>query len=135
MIPFVIRPVLLVTGGRDFCEATTSTGQPRDREVYMAERVALGFTLDMINPSSILVGDADGADRWAVIWCDRRSIPYTRFAADWTKHQKRAGPIRNQTMVDRRPDAGVSFPGGFGTADCVKRMNAAHIPVYETAIK
>jgi len=131
VIPFVSRPVLLVTGGRTFCEATD--GKPRDD--YMAERQALGFALDMINPSSVIVGDADGADRWAVIWCDRRGVPYTRFIADWTKHQKRAGPIRNQTMVDRQPDAGVAFSGGSGTADCVKRMDTAKIPIYHAALK
>ena len=123
--------ILLVTGGRDFCEATDG----KSREDYMAERQALGFALDMIKPTSVLVGDAAGADRWAVIWCDRRGIPYTRFVADWTTHQKRAGPIRNQTMVDRHPDAGVAFPGGAGTADCVKRMDAAKVPVHYVSLK
>lgn len=123
--------VLLITGGRTFCEAAPG----RERDEYMAERVALGFALDMIGPSAVIVGDADGADRWAKIWCDRRGVPYTEFKADWTKHQKRAGPIRNQTMVDRQPDAGCAFPGGRGTADCVARMETAMVPVYRVEVK
>jgi hypothetical protein len=82
--------ILLVTGGRDFCESVTSKGEPRDRDDYMSERIALGFALDYIAPSSVIVGDADGADRWAKIWCDKRGVP----------------------LSTGQPDYAVVFPGG-----------------------
>lgn len=125
---------LLITGGRDFCESVTTAGIERDRETYMAERVALGFALDMIGPSKVYVGDADGTDRWAIIWCDRRGVPYERFVADWTRQGKRAGPIRNQDMIDRKPDMGCAFPGDRGTADCTRRMERAGIPIHRVEI-
>ena len=56
----------------------------------MSERIALGFALDYIAPSSVIVGDADGADRWAKIWCERRGVP----------------------LSTGRPDYAVVFPGG-----------------------
>jgi len=124
---------LLITGSRDFCESVTTTGEPRPRDTYMAERESLGFTLDYIAPSSVIVGDSSGADRWAVIWCERRGIPFTVYRADWTTHQKRAGPVRNQTMVDQRPDQAVAFPGDDD--DCVQRCEAARVPVFRVSVK
>lgn len=82
--------ILLITGGRDFCESVTSKGELRNRDDYMSERIALGFALDYIAPSSVIVGDADGADRWAKIWCERRGVP----------------------LSTDRPDYAVVFPGG-----------------------
>lgn len=122
--------VLLVTGGRTFCESTPG----KSRDDYMAERIALGFALDYIKPSSVIVGDADGADRWAKIWCNKRSIPFREFKADWSLG-KRAGPERNQRMVDIRPDIAVRFPGGRGTADCAARCEKAGIDIYEVGVK
>lgn len=82
--------ILLVTGGRDFCESVTSDGQPRDRDAFMPERVALGWSLDYIKPDGVIVGDATGADRWAKIWADKRGVP----------------------LSTARPDYAVVFPGG-----------------------
>ena len=123
--------ILLVTGGRTFCEAV----EGKSREDYMAERMALGFALDWIGPSSVIVGDADGADRWTRIWCERRGVKFTEFTADWDKLGKRAGPLRNQRMVDMRPDAAIRFLGGTGTADCAARCESAGVPVYEVSVK
>lgn len=75
--------ILLVTGGRDFCESVTSEGQPRDRDLYMPERVALGWSLDALKPSGLIVGDATGADRWAKIWADKRGVPLSTASPDY----------------------------------------------------
>lgn len=127
--------ILLVTGGRDFCEAVTTSGSPRDRDLYMDERRALGFALDMIGPSSVIVGDATGADRWARIWCEKRGVSYSEFTADWTKLGITAGPERNQRMVDAGPDYAVRFPGGRGTADCAKRCALAGVEIFSVTVK
>ena len=43
-----------------------------------------------------------------------------------------AGPARNQRMLDEgKPDAGIAFPGGPGTADMTRRLKEAGIPVWE----
>lgn len=80
--------ILLVTGGRTFCEVNG-----RDRDEYMAERVALGFTLDWIGPSSVIVDGHDGAGRWTAIWAERRGV-------------------RCDIGMAITADAAVVFPGG-----------------------
>jgi len=82
----------------------------------------------------VIHGGAKGADRWAGIWADKRGVPADVFAADWSLGP-RAGPERNQRMVDQRPDAAVRFPGGRGTADCAHRCKVAGIPIYEVTVK
>jgi len=57
------------------------------------------------------------------------------FPADWDKHGKAAGPIRNTEMIeDGRPDVVIAFtydlPSSKGTADTVKKAKKAHIPVF-----
>lgn len=49
--------------------------------------------------------------------------------ADWNQYGKGAGPIRNQKMVDLGADIAVAFlqEGSRGTADCIRRINAAGI--------
>lgn len=77
--------VLLVTGGRDFCEI-------RDGADHMGERMALGWVMDWIGPSRVVVGsETTGADRWARIWCERRSVP---------------------CVTGERHERAVRFPGG-----------------------
>lgn len=78
--------ILLITGSRTFCEAVD--GKPR--EEYMAERMALGFALDWIKPSSVIVDCMPGAGRWAEIWAERRSVD----------------------ISTGKPDAAIWFPGG-----------------------
>lgn len=51
--------------------------------------------------------------------------------ADWATCGKFAGGIRNQRMVDLGADVCLAFPlpGSRGTWDCVRRAEAAGIPV------
>lgn len=52
------------------------------------------------------------------------------FRAEWDRYGKRAGPIRNQRMLDEgRPDVVIAFPGGRGTADMIRRAIKAGIRV------
>jgi len=80
------------------------------------------------NKDHILVG---GSDYFAKCWAVARGVMSEKFAADWTLGPK-AGPLRNQRMLDEgKPDLVVTFPGGHGTADMVRRAEAAGIPVHK----
>jgi hypothetical protein len=82
--------------------------------------------------TAIIEGGAPGADHLAMTWAARMRIPRQRFNADWDKHGKAAGPIRNQQMLDEgKPDIVVAFPGGNGTADMVSRAKAQGFKVIE----
>ncbi|WP_436776077.1 DUF2493 domain-containing protein [Yinghuangia sp. YIM S09857] len=72
-----------------------------------------------------------GADAIAERVSARLGIPTEPMAADWRRKGRAAGPARNQRMVDLGPVVVLAFQrrGSRGTADCVRRANAAGIPV------
>lgn len=112
---------VLVCGGRDFT----------DRDLFsrtMAEFKPVPIT-DAAE-HKIIHGGASGADTLAREWADCFGVPYREFPADWKAYGRAAGPIRNQRMIDEgKPDLVIAFPGGRGTADMVKRAEAAGIEV------
>lgn len=81
----------------------------------------------------LMEGGATGVDRYAFEWaCANQPITCERWAADWRKYGRAAGPIRNQQMLDEgKPDVVIAFPGGAGTADMVRRARAAGVEVIE----
>ena len=106
---------ILVCGGRDF----------KDRDL-------LFNVIDNIQPEEIISGMAKGADSIAAEYATRFGISLLKFPADWEKHGKSAGPIRNQQMLDEgKPDLVVAFKGGRGTAHMVSIARKAGIPVKE----
>ena len=114
---------LLVCGGRDYKDAPT---------VYytlnMQRRLNFGTIACLIH------GGAKGADEMAGYWAERNEIPVKVYPAEWAKHGKKAGPVRNQLMIDDgKPEYVIAFPGGRGTADMVRRAKAAGIPVHEVS--
>jgi hypothetical protein len=78
----------------------------------------------------IIEGGARGVDHYAAQWGDEHNLGRLTFFADWQKHGKAAGPIRNQAMLDEgHPVLVIAFPGGRGTADMVTRAEKANIEV------
>ena len=103
---------VLVCGGRDY-------------DYHVRVYHALDDIQDMYGPfKCIITGDCPtGADHWAESWAWMQKLKHLKFAADWTGYGRAAGPIRNQIMFDEgRPDIGVAFPGGKGTASMIKIM-------------
>ena len=110
---------VLVCGGRDF-----------------EDRGLLEWALEPFDSDSttIIHGAARGADHMAGVWASKKGIPVERYPADWQKHGKAAGPIRNQQMLDEGdPDVVLAFPGGNGTADMVRRARSAGIEIIEVS--
>lgn len=97
-------------------------------------------------PDLVIVGDATGVDQSARNWCAANGTAYVIARANWQRWSRAAGPKRNQTIVDTlrafeqeiSGDAPLSyrnevvlgaFPGGTGTADCIRRARKAHLTV------
>lgn len=98
-------------------------------------RAVVFAALDKLHASRgvefLIQGVGNGADYLAWQWAEARGVPCGSYPAYWDEHGKRAGPIRNQEMVDEgRPDGVVAFPGGKGTADMVRRAEAAGLKVW-----
>ena len=71
----------------------------------------------------VVSGTATGADEAGETWSAINGIPVKRFPADWGKHGKAAGKLRNREMAEYG-DAAVVFWDGMssGSCDMVTRM-------------
>lgn len=105
---------IIITGGRDY-----------------KDRYTVCTVLDILKPSLIIQGGASGADDIALQYAKQNNIPYKTYKADWEKHGRAAGPIRNKEMCTRHPEAMiVAFKGGRGTENCIKEAEKLGMLVY-----
>jgi hypothetical protein len=112
---------VLVCGGRDFTDESFVTN-------------AL-FRIDDERPiTSLICGGAPGADTLAERTAKLLQVPRTVYRANWKRHGKAAGPIRNTRMlIEGKPDLVVAFPGGRGTADMVRQAKDYGVEVIEVS--
>jgi UDP-N-acetylmuramoylalanine-D-glutamate ligase len=80
---------------------------------------------------TIITGGATGADRSAADWAALEFTDYEEYPANWKKHGKAAGPIRNKQMLDSGVDLVIAFPGGAGTANMVKQAKKAGVKIIQ----
>lgn len=109
---------IVVCGGRNFS----------DRD-FVYRVLAILFIRHRF--STLIHGGARGADGLAGEWGESmcESVHVVRMPADWKKHGKGAGSIRNAAMLAQNPDAVIAFPGGPGTQNCCRQAEALGIPV------
>lgn len=112
---------VLVTGGRKY--------DNYKKVVDVLNKVFSSFP----SKDDILIhGGATGADTLAHQWAENNKVVTEVYLAQWSRFGKRAGPVRNQEMLDKaQPQLVVAFPGGKGTADMVKRAREAGIEVMD----
>jgi hypothetical protein len=81
--------------------------------------------------SVILYGAAPGADSIARGLADDFGFSVRAFPADWSKHGKSAGFIRNVQMLDEAPDLVIAFQrnGSRGTQHTIDQARRRGIPV------
>jgi len=106
---------VLIFGGRDFLDWPLLFA-------FMDEEAT------HIPITRVIQGGARGADTGGAFWAFCRGIPYETFEADWKRLGPKAGPLRNQRMIDEgKLDYAVGFPGGRGTNDMARRLARAKI--------
>lgn len=116
---------VLVCGGRDFCD-----WDKLHFELYSL----LDNRPDQREPFVVIQGGAKGADFLAKAWAKYMRFEYNtsveEFPADWKKHGRAAGYIRNkQMLVEGKPDLVVAFPGGAGTKNMIDQARKAKVEV------
>lgn len=81
--------------------------------------------------TEVVCGMARGADMFGAKWAYENKIPVKKFPADWDKHRKAAGYIRNAEMA-QYADAAIIFiwDGSSGSADMERKMRALKKPVF-----
>jgi hypothetical protein len=83
----------------------------------------------------VLDGGAHGVDYEGRLWAKDNGILVCRYDADWATHDRAAGPIRNQAMVDDADALLLIWDGkSRGSADVKRRALAKGIPVYEAIL-
>lgn len=81
--------------------------------------------------TEVVSGGAPGVDTMGEEWATANGIPFKRFSADWDKHGKAAGPIRNAEMADYA-DALLAVRAGDspGTRDMIAQATKACLKVH-----
>jgi hypothetical protein len=105
----------LVCGSRVLGEAAV-WGEVLDARAVW-ERSRLWSVLDVESmvrrPDVVICGGARGADRLAARWARSRGVEVVEFVADWDRHGRRAGFVRNRRMLkEGNPDVVFAFTRG-----------------------
>lgn len=121
-------------------ETQGDTGRPRvlvcGSRHWKDEDFIDGFVASLVPKGAVIIhGAARGADSMAGQSAERHGLECLAFPADWDRHGKRAGFLRNQQMLD---EAGPTMVAAFtydiyqsrGTCDMAKRALNAGLRVY-----
>jgi len=84
-----------------------------------------------LSECTVVHGAARGLDTLAHVAALSMGMQVEAHPADWDQHPRKAGPIRNQAMIDAGAAVCLAFPlpGSIGTWDCIRRANKARILV------
>lgn len=82
-----------------------------------------------VKPTLVVGCCPTGADAHALAYALEHGWNVERYSANWRRDGERAGPDRNQRMVDSGADVCIAFPmpESRGTWDCIRRARAAGI--------
>ncbi len=107
---------VIVCGGRDYTDSDA-----------IRQRIT---QLQAVKPMAVIIhGAAPGADLLTGHIAGTLGYRVEAYPADWARHGKAAGPIRNQEMLNAGADLVIAFPGGRGTQDMINRAERAGVRV------
>ncbi|HCB02786.1 MAG TPA: hypothetical protein DEQ43_00710 [Nocardioides bacterium] len=119
-------PRILVTGSRSWTDRKTlswALTQTCIDHGWMVEPDEYGNTVprgDVV----VVHGGAQGADTMADDWAAGSIVRTEIHFADWRRHGRRAGPMRNRAMVEAGADVCLAFLLPCSRPDCER--SAAH---------
>jgi hypothetical protein len=81
------------------------------------------------NITTVLSGGAKGVDALGERYADEMNIKLEVYPADWKKHGKAAGPIRNRMMAERA-DGLIAIMDGYsrGTGNMIETAAKLGLP-------
>jgi hypothetical protein len=106
---------VIIAGSRDIL----------NRDVVENAIIESGFEI-----TEVVSGGARGVDSIGEWWAREKKIPVKRFAPDWNKHGKAAGPIRNQQMAEYADALIAVWNGSRGTKDMITQAAHRNLRVY-----
>lgn len=110
---------LIIAGSRDFGDYTLLKRRARMVTAGAHEVV-------------VLCGGARGADALGKLWAEEQGHPVEVYPADWEKHGRSAGPIRNLAMAEKA-DTLLAFWDGQsrGTKNMIDTARSMGLKVVE----
>lgn len=122
---------VLICGGRDMDRISAWNWL----EMNAKDELSFASGLNSFTIEKVIHGGCRGADEGAGDWAKSEHIPVVVCRADWKKHGKAAGPIRNREMIEvHKPDFVIALPGGKGTADMTRQAEAHGITVIRAQV-
>ena len=126
---------IIVCGGRSYGRVPSNPfNYQRAADQARQERgrlfVIMRSARERLGATRFVMGDATGADSLAARWCEENGVDFKVYPADWDQHGSKAGPIRNQQMLEQEsPAAVIAFPGSKGTRNMVGLAEKAGVRV------
>ena len=114
---------LAIVGSRDFSDYA-----------WMEHCLLRLFSVSDIE--AVISGGARGADALAARFAGEHHLPLVVVSADWKKHGRKAGPLRNTDIVARADALAVFWNGvSRGTRDVISKARLAgkHVEVFPCA--
>ena len=107
---------IIIAGGRDF--------EDYDYLLTVCRKL-------LTRADTIISGCANGADKLGEQFAEKNGITVERFPADWDKHGKAAGHIRNHQM-SLQADALIAFWDGKsrGTKNMIENAHKARLETH-----
>ena len=98
--------------------------------IKILNEVLIHWNLNLYHFDEIVSGGANGADTLAEKLSKDYNIKITIFAADWNKHGRIAGILRNTDIVNHS-DYMIAFPAkdSVGTFDSIRKAQQKRIPL------
>lgn len=86
--------------------------------------------------TQVVCGLANGVDNSGKIFANTYEIPVAYFPADWDKHGKPAGHIRNKQMAEYADALLLIWDGkSRGSANMKQNMSKLGKPIFETIVE
>jgi len=123
----------IVSGGRTFSKHVD--GKPIEQTIREQQTIISVirpiFQIEGIRPF-LIHGGAEGTDMTAGSVSLSHGMEPRVFHARWDMYGKRAGTLRNETMLEEtNPIFLIAFPGGRGTSHMVRIARKSGLKVFE----
>ena len=113
---------LIIAGSRNI----TVPPEALTWHVMVVERIAAQIT------SKVVCGMAPGIDTVGLAWARKNGLPVDEHPADWHKHGRAAGPLRNRQMAANADALLLVWDGkSKGSASMKREAEAAGLLIHE----
>ena len=110
-------------------ENTLLVAGTRTIEAKITVQAVIYLMIKDVENLRIITGCAQGVDKIAREYAQRKNIKYTVYKAEWDKYGKSAGPIRNKEMAKVADQAVIIWDGkSKGAANMIKQLRENQVP-------